>query len=58
MQRVSSILQRAALILALTALPVAASADDPQIQPPFPHAVSPLKPPSLWQIFRIVLFNA
>jgi len=55
------VLRRAAAISAVIAvlgIPVSAFANDPQIQPPLPHAVSPLKSPSLWQILRVVLFNA
>lgn len=54
------VLRHGAAILAVTAVlvvPASVFADEPQIQPPLPHAVSPLKPPSLWQILRVVLFN-
>jgi len=46
-----------ALVVVLLA-PASAFANDPEIQPPFPHAVSPVLHSSFWQIVRIVLFNA
>jgi len=57
MQSVSSILHRAAAILALIALllvPVAACASDPLIQPPLPHAIARPQPPGFWHLLLAV----
>jgi len=45
-------------VIAALAVPLPAFADDPLIQPPFPHAISsPVGHATFWQIVRIVLFN-
>ena len=56
MRRVLRLSFAIAVVIAL-AVP-SAFADDPLIQPPWPHAVSPVHHTSFWQVVRIVLFNA
>jgi len=56
----SRVLRRAAVISVFTAMllaPAAAFANDPQIQPPLPNAISQVTHSTFWHIVRLVLFS-
>jgi hypothetical protein len=57
MQRVLSRSVLIFVVIVFLLVPASAFADDPLIQPPFPHAISPVTHSTFWQIVRIILSN-
>ena len=61
MRSVLSNVRRRAVVLAVIALlliPIAGFADDPQINPPWPHSVLQPAPPSVWHLLFVVFADS